>query len=263
MIGVLAGAAWPWFSEILLRIWHWFKYWRSGGQSPQEADQVKEKAGLRKWFFSPIAFSTAIGVTYAFGSAFITQIPADTSGLTKSDTCGLWTLRENPGPRAQDMEDLRQATKERTVAQYGRDCYGDRSSTSPDSCNFFEKDSIPYVVETGIVCPFEDPDFCEEPSGSVRFSTGTAKESNRIEASFIGINSPSPPKFSRVTTCAPLNMTKPPKHYIKRIEPNTWNPYPQYAYDLGPVGGLRHQDEYTFRTLGFAFKWDMPGYSLR
>jgi hypothetical protein len=155
-----------------------------------------------------------------------------------------------------DTDDLLQAQKETRSGQYARDCYGQRSVTNPDHCNFFNSQAILYddiLLEQE--CPFEYFSLCAGGGyTAVRFSTGL------VEASKIGINSPNPPKFNRTTICVPLNMEQ---GFIKEIPPDKQHRDYQYEYDLGPVGNSEYQSNHTFHMFGDPFEWAVPAYSVR
>jgi hypothetical protein len=195
-----------------------------------------------------------------FGVAIITQLPVNSSGLVDSQTCGSWSLRDDAGDGATDLYDLDQAQKERRAAQYARDCYAGQRSDGPDLCEFFAHPRIPYeIVESKEHCPFADVDFCDKPYGAIKFSTG------RISSSIIGINSLNPPKFRRTTVCTPLNVKGNPQHFVRRVAGDGTPgsaPY-VYEYDLGQTRSSVSDGNYTFRTMGDAFGWDIPGYSVR
>ncbi|KAJ9615771.1 hypothetical protein H2200_001848 [Cladophialophora chaetospira] len=266
VIGVLVRAAWPWAAEILLRLWHWCCYWRWRQHSHQDltrqddlptageeetlplirranesrGNEVQDKTRPRFRYLSPgifVSILTIIGIAYAFGSPFAAQLSADTSGLVKSDKCGSWTLKNDAGPEATDQYDLVQADKERQATQYAADCYALRGNANRNRCKFFEHASIPYRITKNQRCPFQDLNFCPSNYAAVKFSTG------RFSASLIGINSSKPPKLSRTSVCTPLDLLGNPKHFAR-------------CTTLGPRTSI------LFHTMGYAFKWDIAGYSV-
>jgi hypothetical protein len=205
----------------------------------------------------------AVATAYAVATAFIGNVPTSASGLVKSDVCGLFEISEHADSRDEDRDDLRQAMKERAVTQYARNCYWDNTVSSPEQCNFFDHAVMPHSLEKHIECPFKDTDFCDNRLGAVRFSTGGSKKTTRVKANLIGLNSQQPPKFSRVTTCTPLNTIRPPKDYITRLTPPE-SDNPRFGYRLGSVAGdLFENDTYTFQTRGWSFNWALPGYAIR
>jgi hypothetical protein len=183
-------------------------------------------------------------------------MPADSLGLSASKHCGSWSLDfKNAGNELRDNDDLLQAQKEMRAGQYGRDCYGHRSVTSPAQCAFFDNQTISYEVLKGQDCPFADRDICAGGGyTAVRFSTGL------VEASVLGINSPKAPKFNRTTVCVPLKLKD---EFVKEIPPDTQHRDYRYEYYFGPVSGSEHSSNYTFRTFGDPFTWDIPAYSVR
>ena len=194
-------------------------------------------------------------IGYSVGSSLSATMPAGSSGLSASEHCGPYGLRKDAGAEAQDKDDLLQAKKEGEARQYGRDCYGHSSLAIPDQCNFFVGQAIPYDVHLEQECPFKDINLC--PGGgytAARFTTGL------VDASLLGINAEKAPKFNRTLICVPLDMNQ---GFIKEIPPDSQHHDYRYEYHLGPVSGSEHHSDYTFRTLGDPFKWDMPGYSMR
>lgn len=197
----------------------------------------------------------AISLAYSVAGSFSTTIPVESSGLSASKHCGSWSLRKDAGKEAEDDDDLIQAQKEMRAAQYGRDCYGHRSVTSPDRCTFFESQTITYNVQTGQECPFKDKHFCAGGGyTAARFTTGL------VDASVLGINTGKPPKFNRTTICVPLDLDQ---GFVKEIPPDPHHHDYQYEYHLGPVNDSDYHSNYTFRMFGDPFKWDVPAYSVR
>jgi hypothetical protein len=197
----------------------------------------------------------AVFIAYSVAGSFSTTIPVESSGLSASKHCGSWSLRKDAGKEAEDDDDLLQAQKEMRAAQYGRDCYGRRSITSPDRCAFFESQTISYNVQIGQECPFRDKHFCAGGGyTAARFTTGL------VDASVLGINTDKPPKFNRTTICVPLYLDQ---GFVKEIPPGHHNHDYQYEYHLGPVSDSEYHSNYTFRTFGDPFKWDVPAYSVR
>jgi hypothetical protein len=274
-IGLCFGAASPVFCDILVRLWEWARFWCTAeqrqddeeaqlldegqrdldeGQAPGAQGNARRPdqgwARVITWTILVIGF-----IGYSVGSSLSAAMPAGSSGLSASEHCGPYGLRSDAGAEAQDKDDLFQAKKEGEARQYGRDCYGHSSLAIPDHCNFFVGQAIPYDVHLEQECPFKDINLC--PGGgytAARFTTGL------VDASLLGINAEKAPKFNRTLICVPLDMNQ---GFIKEIPPDSQHHDYRYEYHLGPVSGSEHHSDYTFRTLGDPFKWDMPGYSMR
>ena len=214
------------------------------------------KRSARGWKSMVLSLALiAIFTAYSVAGSFSTTIPVEASGLSASKHCGSWSLRTDAGKEAEDDDDLLQAQKETRAAQYGRDCYGHRSVISPDRCSFFDSQSVPYNVQIGQECPFQDKRFCAGGGyTAARFTTGL------VDAGVLGINTDKPPKFNRTTICVPLNLDQ---GFIKEIPPDPHHHDYQYEYHLGPVSDSDYHSNYTFRMFGDPFKWDLPAYSVR
>jgi len=218
------------------------------------AQSVKESArGWKSMSLSLVLI--AISLAYLVAGSFSTTMPVELLGLSASKHCGSWSLRKDAGKEAEDDDDLLQAQKEMRAGQYGRDCYGHRSVTSPDRCAFFESQTISYNVQIGQECPFKDKNFCAGGGyTAARFTTGL------VDASVLGINTGKPPKFNRTTICVPLYLDQ---GFVKEIPPGPHYHDYQYEYYLGPVNDSDYHSNYTFRMFGDPFKWDVPAYSVR
>jgi hypothetical protein len=227
---------------------------RTSSASNSPAESAKESAGGWKSMILSLAL-IVIFIAYSVGGSFSIMIPVESSCLSASKHCGSWSLRKDAGKEAEDDDDLLQAQKEMRAAQYGRDCYGHRSITSPDRCTFFESQTISYNVQIGQECPFKDTHFCAGGGyTAARFTTGL------VDASVLGINTDKPPKFNRTTICVPLYLDQ---GFVKEIPPDSHHHDYQYEYHLGPVNDSDYHSNYTFRTFGDPFKWDVPAYSVR
>ena len=226
------------------------------GTSERENYSEDDKPLSRGWLYDLFSgfLSVAFG-SWVIAASFSATTRADSSGLSASKYCGSWSLKRNPGKQAMDNDDLLQAQKERRAGQYGRNCYGQRWVTSPDQCKLFDSQTIGYDVSFDWECPFQNKNFCHGGKFSaVRFSTGLK------DASVLGINTAKPPKFNRTTVCVPLDLDQ---GFVREIPPDVHHHDYRYEYDLGPLNGSEHSSNYTYRTLGNPFKWDVPAYSMR
>jgi hypothetical protein len=143
------------------------------------------------------------------------------------------------------------------AGQYARDCYGTRSVTSPGRCNFFATQSIPYPEpELEQTCPFRDTTLCAGgDTTAVKFSTGL------VDASILGFNSDTTPKFKRTTICVPLNLNQ---GFVDIEPPSPHHSVTRYVYNLGPVNDSeQYSSNYTFTLFGDSFKWGISAYSVR
>jgi hypothetical protein len=233
----------------------------NGQTSPPPLDQKgsaeNAKRSSRSWPSEALSVLLILAyLAFAVAGSFATTMPADSLGLSASKHCGSWSLDfKNAGNELKDNDDLLQAQKEMRAGQYGRDCYGHRSVTSPAQCAFFDNRTISYEVLKGQDCPFTDRGICAGGGyTAVRFSTGL------VEASVLGINSPKAPKFNRTTVCVPLELKI---EFVKEIPPDTQHRDYRYEYYFGPVDDSEYSSNYTFRTFGDPFTWDIPAYSVR
>jgi len=233
----------------------------NGQTNPPPLDQKgsteNAKRPSRSWFSTALSVLLILAyLAFAAAGSFATTMPADSLGLSASKHCGSWSLDfKNAGNELKDNDDLLQVQKEMRAGQYGRDCYGHRSVPSPAQCAFFDNQTISYEVLKGQDCPFTDRDICAGGGyTAVRFSTGL------VEASVLGINSPKAPKFNRTTVCVPLELKN---EFVKEIPPDIQHRDYRYEYYFGPVKDSEYSSNYTFRTFGDPFTWDIPAYSVR
>ncbi|KAM0820696.1 hypothetical protein AB5N19_06516 [Seiridium cardinale] len=183
------------------------------------------------------------------------EIPASTEGLSDTENCGFWDLRNNADQRIKDNDDLIQARKEARAAQYGRNCYGEQSIGNVDQCEFFKSRQIEYTVER-IDCPFDcpNPDNCICANGiygsGVRLSTGA------FPASIIGSNDGKLPLIKRTSIFVPLDID------YGFVVDNSGAEF-QFDYHLGSVNASGEFRNHTFTMFGTPFNWGIPAYSVR
>lgn len=143
-------------------------------------------------------------VAQAIAGVFSAKIASDRTGLASSQHCGIWQFDENAGGEAADRDDLNNYQREARASQYARTCYNSPDPTDPFSCRVFYNQSIAYTTKSRQSCPFASSELCHDGLYSaISFDTGY------VDASVIGINSPSTHKFRRTTSCSPLNMSEP------------------------------------------------------
>ena len=188
-------------------------------------------------------------VAQAIAGVFSAKIASDRTGLSSSQHCGIWQFNENAGGEAADRDDLNNYQKEARATQYARTCYNSPDPTDPFSCRVFYNQSIAYSTKIQQPCPFASSELCHDGLYSaISFDTG------HIDASVIGINSPTTHKFRRTTSCSPLNMSEP---YVVRASSGTNDT--AYHYYYGP----KDNTNYTFNISGQPFDWLVPVYSVR
>ena len=188
-------------------------------------------------------------VAQAIAGVFSAKIASDRAGLSSSQHCGIWQFNENAGGDAADRDDLNNYQKEARASQYARTCYNSPDPTGPFSCRIFYNQSIAYTTKIRQPCPFASHHLCHDGLYSaISFDTG------HIDASVIGINSPTNHKFRRTTSCSPLNMSEP---YVVQYSSGTNGT--AYHYNYGPKDSMK----YTFNTSGQPFEWLVPVYSVR
>ena len=188
-------------------------------------------------------------VAQAIAGVFSAKIASDRAGLSSSQHCGIWQFNENAGGEAADRDDLNNYQKETRASQYARTCYNSPDPTGPFSCRVFYNQSIAYNTKTHQLCPFASSELCQDGLYSaISFDTGY------IDASVIGINSPTAHKFRRTSSCSPLNLSEP---YVLPSSPGTNGT--AYNYYYGP----KDNTNYTFNTSGRPFEWLVPVYSVK
>lgn len=188
-------------------------------------------------------------VAQAIAGVFSAKIASDRAGLSSSQHCGIWQFNENAGGEAADRDDLNNYQKETRASQYARTCYNSPDPTGPFSCRVFYNQSIAYNTKTHQLCPFASSELCHDGLYSaISFDTGY------IDASVIGINSPTAHKFRRTSSCSPLNLSEP---YVLPSSPGTNGT--AYNYYYGP----KDNTNYTFNTSGRPFEWLVPVYSVK
>lgn len=187
-------------------------------------------------------------VAQAIAGVFSAKIASDRAGLSSSQHCGIWQFNENAGGEAADRDDLNNYHMEARASQYARTCSTSPDPTDPFSCKVFYNQSIAYTTKTLQSCPFASSELCHDGLYSaISFDTGY------VDASVIGMNSPTTHKFRRTTSCSPLNMSEP---YVLQSSSGTNGT--AYDYYYGP----KDNTNYTFNTSGRPFQWLVPVYSV-
>ena len=185
-------------------------------------------------------------VTWTVVGVFSANIATDRIGISSSQHCGIWQFDDNAGNEAGYRDDLYNRQKEARASQYARNCYHNPSATDTLSCRIFYNQSIQYSTKTRQKCPFSSSELCFDGLYSaISFDTGL------IDASVIGINSPTTYKIRRQTICSPLNISEP--YVIHEVGSG------QFYYNYGSLDDA----DYTFNTSGHPFEWHVPVYSAK
>jgi hypothetical protein len=185
---------------------------------------------------------------------FSAKVATDRAALWASDCCGIWMFDdENAGQEAASRADLYDREKEARAGEYARNCYGNPSVTDPTHCEFFYFRNITYNKPSySYVCPFPSKEVCAPSTQSVTFDT------DLVDASLLGINSPVTHKFRRRTACSPLNLEGP---FATNV---TTNGSTTYLYNYGHTMnfGVHPANNITYSTTGDPFIWQVAGYKL-
>ena len=196
-----------------------------------------------------IVFSS---VLWAVAGAFVPTVPTEKAARSGSDKCGLWGLKDDARPAAQDADALIQGDKETRAGLYARDCYGTRSTTSLDQCLLFRDSSVPTAqMQTGQQCPFVNDTYCPGTGfTAVKFTTGL------VDSTAIGINADNAPRFNRTMICSPIDIF--PGLAEKTSQKAGW-----WGFNLGPVSSEEYSSKYTFQQYGDPFDFDVRSYTMR
>lgn len=220
------------------------------------------------WFF---AISSVFFVFYAqiiVGLVLTDVVVTSTSGLLKSEICGLYEYdNERGGEEDASRADMLMVGRERRASAYAQDCYGPDSERSGYTmkCSFFYNSTIGYQTLPD-KCPFRQTEVCAEgyQSGSaITFDTGL------VDSSILGINYKSTHRFRRTTTCAPLSAERP---YVQHFS-NRGSNESGYKYFYGSLYDTRNCSQgahtippvltdYTMRLVGHPFTWQAPIYKV-
>lgn len=284
-IGIAIGGAQPFAQQIVFHLIAWTRYlWQRSsrrntdhgdaapdvaahpsestrlihqerGQSRSCGPKVCSCGGVRaqrmvSWLVSGAL--TVLIIAHNIAGAFVATIPTDRAVLSGSTHCGLWGLKDDANPGAQDLDTLILGEKERRAGQYARSCYSPRFSASVDQCMLFKQSHIPTLrLELGQPCPFVNETYCPGAGlDAVKITTGL------VDAKRIGINTPHAPKFNRTTVCVPINMNP-------GFAKNTSSRPGHWAHDFGPVESEEHSSDYTFFQFGDPFRFDVRSYTMR
>lgn len=218
--------------------------------TPLLAGRVSDTAIKRGKWAQIVNFAVVL-VGWVVATSLVANVPTNNFGISNSQTCGVWNLRNNSSPLEIDRDDLVQARKEFRAGYYARNCYSGRSGADPARCNQFAQTAIDYRCEKAH-CPFRNHRFCYGTYEATQCST------DWVDASALGINSPKNPRFKKTMICTPLDMDA---GFVDPHEEDDegW----MFDYYLGPFDGSLNHTEYTFRQYGFPFKWGVPTYAVK
>lgn len=204
------------------------------------------------WWTSFILILICISLNVA--GMFVTKIPAKEAALSGSKRCGYWGLIDDANAAAVDADTLLQGEKQTIAGQYARDCYGPRSATSTNHCSMFREQAIDITdIEMHQQCPFVNDTYCPGTGfTAVKFTTGL------VDAKTIGVNVEKAPKLNRTMMCVPLDIKA---GFVEDL--NEGNETGQYGYRLGSVGSVENTSNFTFRTWGDTFEYDVRSYTMR
>ncbi|KAF2126276.1 hypothetical protein P153DRAFT_89302 [Dothidotthia symphoricarpi CBS 119687] len=166
-----------------------------------------------------------------------------------SNRCGLWIFDGQSRSEAATRAGLLDLQREERAAEYAKDCYGPVSGINAVRCNLFYRSKLPFrAANYTNDCPFQN-DICRQ-NLTVTFTTPT------IDASDLGINSPTTHKFRRSTKCTPLSMEYP---FVQNV---TENGTTTYYYYYGGKPGDDPPVNYTYKTVGDPWDRLTPVYDL-
>lgn len=212
---------------------------------------ICSKETVAKW---TSAILLIFGTCYIISGAFLTKFPAGEAALSGSNTCGVWGLRDNAKPSAQDADASVQGQRESRASQYARDCYGPRSTISINQCLAFKERRIPQTnIQTGQQCPFINETYCPGTG-----YTAVKFETEYVDATVIGVNTNPPPKFKRTAMCVPLDLKA---GFAEDLGEGRRKG--EWGYRLGHKSSDEYKSNYTFEQFGDPFSYDVRSYTMR
>jgi len=173
----------------------------------------------------------------------------DSTGLARSPKCGYYHHILDAPEETKILGIGWEKRAQDEVGTYAVNCYGGRG-TRIGGCNLFAKQSLPYVKEGQVSCPFRG-EMCKlGEQGAVAFATPP------LPAQILGFNTNIQLEFQRYTTCAPLVSNETFTTYGKSLGEGyegTWD------FHYGPLGSL---SKFTHSGAAPA-KWTIGnGYSV-
>src|SRR6202000_160272 len=135
--------------------------------------------------------------------------------------------------------------REARAAEYASDCYNSTGLSYNNDCSYFYQPVIPCLKRKETWgCPFHDNDICAKDSMQVTFET------EWVDASVVGINTPDAFSFRRKTTCAALNVDPP---FVREVDTGGERAF-YYYYGEKSSGGVV-DTAYTYNSSGNPYKW--------
>jgi hypothetical protein len=144
-----------------------------------------------------IIFNFVLSIGLIIGGIYSARVMVGSVAKLQSDQCGLWIFdQEHSAEGAATRAGILDLKKEKRAADYAQNCYQKPGAFTARSCNYFYSPRLSFSrPEYTHDCPFDDS-VCRM-NRTVTFTTEIT------DASQIGINSRSPPKFRRRTSCTP------------------------------------------------------------
>lgn len=181
---------------------------------------------------------------------YVARIKANGPAILDSQPCGLWTFnRQRGGDEAATRAGIHDLEKETRAGEYAQKCYEVPDMFDAIQCNFLYQSRLSFETANYTTdCPFKN-EICRQ-NQTVSFVTDI------IDASELGINSRSSPKFRRRTSCTPLSMEFP------FIQNQTHDGTTTYYYYYGDKPLHDPPVNYTYKTTGDPFDRLAPAYDI-
>ena len=211
----------------------------------------RELSQRHRCFLSLFLFIiSSVMIAFIITGVYVARIRADGPALLAAEKCGLWVFdRERGGDEAATRAGINDLDKETRAGAYAANCYGESDPFEAIQCNYLYQSRISFSPPQYTTdCPFEN-EICGQ-NQTVTFTTDT------VDASELGINSQTSPKFRRRTSCVPLSMEYP---YIQN---QTQNGTTSYYYYYGEKPLHNPPLKYTYTTTGDPFDRLAPAYDV-
>jgi hypothetical protein len=197
-----------------------------------------------------VFFLSLAMVGFIILGVYVARIKANGPAILHSEKCGLWVFdRHSGGDEAASRAGIRDLKKETRAGEYAQNCYGTPDMFDAIQCNFLYRSRLSFSpAQYTTDCPFQN-EICSQ-NQTVTFETDT------IDASELGINSPHSPKFHRRTSCTPLSMEYP------FIQNQTHNGTTTYYYYYGEKPLHDPPLNYTYTTTGDPYDRLAPAYDV-
>ncbi|KAH7122636.1 hypothetical protein B0J11DRAFT_344884 [Dendryphion nanum] len=192
----------------------------------------------------------AAAMAIVVGGIYSAKLTTDGPALLESEDCGIWLFNEEKHTEEQALRaGVVDLEKETRAASYAKNCYREASTFDAAECDFFYHRAIPFEAPIHSQnCPFSS-DVCTNDT-TITFSTLL------LDSSYIGINSPAPPRFRKRTTCTPLSMDE---RFIRNV---TQNGTTRFYYYYGTRPEHDPPADYTYETAGDPYDKLVPAYDV-